>query len=374
MANTFTAVVDKIFSEGLLALREAAQTPRLINTNWGTEVAQQGDTIDVPLPGAMTVGNVAPAQVPIAGQDITRTTVQIALDQWKQTETHMTDKEAHEVASGNMPFDRSQASEAIKALGNNIDNAVLALGADAYGYTGTAATAPFASDLSDARAARRILSDQLAPESPRHFVGDPTAIESALGNRAIQDASFRAANQDTLVTGEIGNVLGFAWHENQNVPLHTNTGTGTVVVNDASTAIGDTTITWDGGGTAPAAGDVFTVAGDTQTYVVVSSTATVITMLPTLQVAVADNAAITFKATHRNNLAFHRDAFALAIRPATPAGGFSGGNIIRSDTDPNTGVSLTLEISRQHHRNAWTWSVLYGVKTIRRELAMRVAG
>lgn len=376
MANTFTSVVDKIFAMGLNALRENAVTPRLINTDWGAEVAQRGDTIDVPLPGAMTVGNVAPAQVPIAGQDITRTTVQIPLDQWKQTESHLTDKEAHEIAEGNAPFESSQASEAVKALGNNIDTAVLGLYDEIYGFTGTAGTTPFASDLSDARAARKVLNTQLAPFAPRYMVMDPDATESALGNTALQDASFRANQRNTLLTGDIGDLLGFGWNENQNVITHTNAnGTPTGwLINDASVSVGDTTFTIDTGSNDPVEGDIFTVAGDTQTYVVRSYAANVITMSPSAQVAVADDAALTFKAAHVNNLAFHRDAFALAVRPATPAGGFTGGNIIRTGVDPVTGVALTLEISRQHMRNAWTWSVLYGVKTIRPELAMRVAG
>jgi hypothetical protein len=203
-------------------------------------------------------------------------------------------------------------------------------------------------------------------------VVDPDAEAEALELRAFQDASFRG-DIDGIVNGQIGRKLGFDWFMDQNVPTHTTTGTGTVIVNDASTAVGDTTITWDGGGTAPALGDVFTVAGDTQTYVVVSSTATVITMLPTLQSVAANNAALTFKATHVVNLGFHRDAFALAMRPLENA--VDGlGNQISVATDPISGVSMRLEVSREHKRTRYSFDVLYGAKLVRAELACRMAG
>ena len=98
MANTFIDIVDKVFARSLMALRENAVTPRLVNTNWGTEVAQRGDTINVPIPSAVQTSDVSPGATPPAGGNDDVRVVPISLNRWRQTSAHLTDKEAAEVA------------------------------------------------------------------------------------------------------------------------------------------------------------------------------------------------------------------------------------------------------------------------------------
>jgi hypothetical protein len=369
MANTLTSVTPQLLAQGLLALREESVMARLVNRDYDGMAAQKGATVDVPIPSAITAAAVTAANTAPSTADISPTSVAISLDQWYEAPFYLTDKELLEVSVGTLPM---QASAAVKAIANNIDSYILGKYTGVYGYEGTAGTTPFASTTAAATSTRKTLNNQLAPVGDRRLVVDPDAEAEALELRAFQDASFRG-DIDGIVNGQIGRKLGFDWFMDQNVPTHTTTGTGTVIVNDASTAVGDTTITWDGGGTAPALGDVFTVAGDTQTYVVVSSTSTVITMLPTLQSVAANNAALTFKATHVVNLGFHRDAFALAMRPLENA--VDGlGNQISVATDPISGVSMRLEVSREHKRTRYSFDVLYGAKLVRAELACRMAG
>jgi len=75
----------------------------------------------------------------------------------------------------------------------------------------------------------------------------------------------------------------------------TNAAVGTILVNQADVAVGDTSVTIDGAGAAAlTVGDTFTVAGDTQVYIVKTDTsATVVAFSPSAKVAWADNAAIT---------------------------------------------------------------------------------
>jgi hypothetical protein len=68
------------------------------------------------------------------------------------------------------------------------------------------------------------------------------------------------------------------------------------------------------------AGDVFTVAGDSQTYVVNANAIAVGTALnlsfsPAPAVQWAAGSAVTFRNSHATNMVFHRDAFALVVRP-----------------------------------------------------------
>jgi hypothetical protein len=123
-----------------------------------------------------------------------------------------------------------------------------------------------------------------------------------------------------------------------------------------------------------------TFAGHTQTYTVATAPAAsggaqTVTVSPAIAATVADNAAITVKASHIVNLAFHRDAFALAMRPlAGETAGDAYGSQIVAMTDPQTGLSMRLEVYRQYKQVVYELDALWGVELIRPELATRIAG
>ena len=84
---------------------------------------------------------------------------------------------------------------------------------------------------------------------------------------------------------------------------------------------------------------------------------------------------MTIAEDHVVNLAFHRDAFALAMRLLTAGTlDLSLGNQIVSMTDETTGLLLRLEVSRQYKQTVWEFDVLWGTKLVRPELACRIAG
>jgi hypothetical protein len=379
MANTITNILDKILAKGLVTLREAAVMPRLVNIDYQGDAAQQGNTIDVPIPATQAVSSVSASSTPKAAGDKTPGLVQIALDQWKMTDFHLTDKEMTEI-NRNRHFMPGQTEEAARAMANNVDTFLHNKYVGIYGFQGTAAVVPFSS-VATTTGARKVLNQQLAPMSQRRIVMDPNAEDQALQLSAYSDAE-KTGETKVKIEGEIGRKFGIDHYMSQNVVTHTG---GTIVSCQvgSTTAIGSSTLSFNGltaGGTI-VVGDVFTIAGDTQTYVaktahtLVSTVKQDVTIAPTLKVIASSASVIQLKATHVVNLAFNRNAFAYATRPVQDAvGQLTGGNPQSVLVDNMTGLTMRLEVVRQHKQNAFQFDVLYGGALVRPEFATRIAG
>ena len=379
MANTVTNIMPKILARGLVALREQAIMPRVVNLDYAQEAAQKGDTIDVPIPSALTVSSVTPSNTPPTPADSAPTKVQISLSNWNEVNFHMTDKELVEV-DRNEHFIPMQMSEAVKALANAINTSVHNEFKGVFGFVGTSGTTPFGSAVSAATDARKVLNQQLCPRSDRRMILNFDAEANALALDAFNNVN-EVGGTGPKIEGEIGRKFGFDIFTDDAVVTHTAGGSGTPLVNGALSA-GDTSVVIDGmsGSSGLVVGDIITMAGNTQTYAVTAAPAAsggaqTVTVSPAITGTIADNAAITVKASHVVNLAFHRDAFALAMRPLQGATqGDSYGSSIVAMTDPLTGLSMRLEVSRQYKQIMYSLDALWGVKLIRPELAVRIAG
>lgn len=379
MANTLTNVLPKILARGLLALREQAVMPRIVNMDYSSEASQKGDTIDVPIPSALTVSDVTPSNVLAAPADSAPSKVQIALNNWRKVNFHLDDKQLVEIDK-NAHFMPMQISEAVRALANDINVSVLNKYKGIYGFAGTSGTTPFSSDVTAATAARQVLNEQRAPRDNRRMV-----LDFAAEAKALALADFQRVNESGDIgvkrDGEIGRKFGFDIFTDDQVLTHTAGGSGTPLVNGALSA-GVSSVVIDGlsGSTGFLVGDILTFAGHTQTYTVATAPAAsggaqTVTISPALAADVADNAAIAVKASHIVNLAFHRDAFALAMRPlAGETAGEGYGSQIVTMTDPQTGLSMRLEVYRQYKQVVYELDALWGVELIRPELATRIAG
>lgn len=381
MANTMTNVLDKILARGLRTLREAAVMPRLVNTDFQGEGARFGNTVDIPKSVSQSVSTVVAGKPGIAAPaSKTPEFTTVALDQWKVTDFHMTDKEMQEVDK-NRHFIPMQSEEAARAIANDIDVAIHNQYTGVYGYVGTAAVVPF-STVKTATDARKVLNQQLAPMHPRRIVLDPTAEAQALGLAAYSDAE-KVDDALAKIEGVIGRRFGMDHFMSQNVVTHTAGGALNTTVG-STTAIGSSTLAVDasvgGSSEAIAIGDVFTIAGDSQTYVsksaitLVSTVTQDITIAPTLKVIASATSAVTFKATHVVNLAFQRNAFVYVTRPMLSNKIEGAGLMARTLTDGLSGLTMRLELIRQRKQTAWEFDVLYGTKLVRAEFATRIAG
>ena len=309
--NDLSKVVDKLRAQGLLALRGTCVMPRLVNSDYSNLAAQQGASIDVPIPSAIKAQAVTPGATSQDTGDISPVSATIKLDRWMEAPFYLTDKDLMEANRGVIPM---QASEAVKAIANDVNATLLGLGRKFYGMVGTPGTTPF-STVVDATNARKVLNRQLAPVNDRRIVLDPDAEAAALGLSGFADVS-KSGDARPIIDGTIGRKYGFDWAMDQQVPSFE----ASVMTEGALTVNG---------------------ANEAGAQVV--------------------------------SLAFHRDAIAFATRPLMDSANGLG-NLTQSAVDPVSGLSLRLEVSREHKRTRFSYDILYGADVVRRELGCRIAG
>ena len=381
MSNTITEVLPKILAQGLLALRQNAVMPRLVNTSYSVDAAGKGNVINVPIPSAIAARDITPSVTMNSNVDVSPTVATVTLDFWKEAPFQMSDSDVASVMAGTVPM---QVSEAIKSLANAVDTYIMGKSVKLFGMAGTPGTTPFNASLAMAGTARKLLNKQLAPLDNRRAVLDPDAENNLLLNTNILQTDQRGDSAG-IVEGSIGRKLGFDWFLDQNISTFV-PGTGWASGNIASTvgaAIGDTTLNILNATASGALkiGDIFTLTADTasQQYVLtangtVSATvAEAISFYPPLKTAVATGATlVVVSVTYVANLAFHRDAFAWASRPLSDVQG--AGNTFASAVDPISGIALRLEVSRQYKQTTFSFDILGGANVIRPEYGVKIAG
>ena len=369
--NNLQAAIPRILALGMKTLRENVVMPRLVNSDFQGAAAQKGSTVDVVLSSGVVASPVVPGMVTPTGTPVEPIRVPITLNNWVEAGFEMTDRDLAEVADGYLPV---QVGEAIKSLANYVDRSIFALYKSVYGAVGTAGVTPFAT-TAEAQAARRLLNRQLAPPQDRYMVVDPDADAQATGLPAFQYASY-AGDSDVIREGRIGRKFGFDWHMSQNVPVHTAGGATGYKVNQANHTAGSKSVAVNTGTGVAVYGDLFSVAGHDQTYVVTSvegsPNMTRINYEPAARAAFPNNANITFVGDHVVNLAFNRFAFAFVSRPLLDVEPL--GNRVLSMSDPISKLTVRLEVSRLYKQTRWSFDVLWGVACIRPELAVRVLG
>ncbi|MBU0650323.1 hypothetical protein KKC59_00275, partial [bacterium] len=229
-------------------------------------------------------------------------------------------------------------------------------------------------------------NDQKAPRDNRRLVLDFDAEAEALALAQFADLE-KTGDQAVKIQGELGRKYGFDMFTDDQIQTHiAGVPGGTPLVNDSGSAltVGSKAVPVDGLTVTTGnykQGDIITFAGDSQTYVITAdavangSGEVIINIEQGLVIVPANDAAVTLKASHVVNLGFHRDAFALAMRPLLQNTiDYSLGNSMLSMQDPVTGLVLRLEVSREHKRTRWSFDALWGVKLVRPQLACRLAG
>ena len=322
MGNTLTNILPVITARALRVLREQCVMPRLVLTDIKLDPAVKGTKIPFEVPATAVQYAVSPAATPVTPANLTPGVRNLDLDQWYARNFHLSDNDLTKIEA-DKAFIPMQMQDAINVLANGVNSHIFSKYKGVYGYVGTAGTTPFATNANAITAARKVLLKQACPNEPDNMrcVLDLVAEEQGLNLPPFADASQGDAS--VKIRGQLGQKYGFGFFSDNSVPTHT-AGTAAGVVTAGALAAAKTSLTSTlvltdaGGALALLEGDIITIAGDTQTYVVTADAAgagaTNVIVAPGLQIALLGGDVVTIKADHVVNLAFHRNAFAFAQR------------------------------------------------------------
>lgn len=364
-----------------------------------------GATLNIRKPPRFTVSTGAA----LAIQDVTDTQVPLVITNQDHVDTNFT---SQELTLSVEDFSERILRPKMAALANIVDFNGLASYKDVYNAAGTPGTTP--ATLAGVLQVGEKMDYEATPrDGLRSLVINPTANASLVGAfSGLFNNSEKISSQ--YDTGNLGSSLGFKVSMDQNINVHlTGPYGGTPAVNGAgqgiATGYAETTALVTNGWTAAAAlrvrkGDVFTIAavfavnpqsrqstGQLRQFTVVADTSSdaggnaTITIAPaiitggpfqTVTVGPGAGALITMAGTAATNypvnMGYHRDAFTLAtvdLEDVSKYGSWGAREVYKG---------MSLRTARQYRIGTddvpCRMDILYGWKTIYRELACRLWG
>ena len=375
-ANTLTQLIPTLYEALDVVSRELVGFIPAVSRNSNAERAALNQTINIPIVGAITAGDVTPAATPPDDGDAAPDNTTMTISKSRYTPVRWSGEEQKSLGSNGMfnPVLRDQFTQAMRTLVNEVEADLAALHIYCSRAYGTYNAAPFgtAGDFTDFSNVNRILDDNGAPSSDRQLVLGSAAIANVKGKQNVLFKANEAGTTDLLRLGILGMVEGVQLHASAAVVKSAAVGTSNSAgtTNAAGYAIGAVTITLASAGTGTLiAGDIITFTGDTNKYVVktgdtdMSNGGSIVLQEPGLMKAIAASATtITLIAATDRNMAFSRSAIQLATRlPALPDGGDMADDRM-TITDPISGLSFEVSVYRQYRRVKYEVAIAWGVK------------
>lgn len=370
MANVLTDLAADIYKAADIVGREAVGFIPACTINGGSEEAAQGGTVRAAFTRAATVNtSVTPSMTIPEGDDQTVDNKTLTLDQIASVQIPWTGEDIAHVENG-AGFETiygDQIAQAFRGIVNNIEAHVATVAYQgASRAVGTAGTTPFASDFDVVAEARQILFDNGMPVNDGRI---SLVVDSSAGVNLRNLAQLQKANEAgsdrMLRQGVLLDLQGAMLRESGQVQAHTKgTGSG-YLLNDASSAIGDTTIAADTGTGTILAGDVVTFAGTSHKYVVNTALSGGSFTIggPGLRAAETDNDAITVgDSTNASNVMLHQSAVELAMRPlAKPRGGDAAVDVM-TVVDAHSGLTFQISAYKGYNKAMIDVTCLYKAK------------
>ncbi len=387
MANTLTGLIADLYVALDVVSREQVGFIPSVTLDPSVSRAAVGQNVTSFVAPASTASDITPGVTPpndgdqtIGKQTLTISKARRVPLRWNGEDTLALNNNG----PGQLNVKQAQLAQAVRTLTNEMEADLAALNIYASRAYGTATTAPFASDLSDPAQLRKILTDNGAPLADMSLV-----INSTAGAKVRTLAQLTKANEaGTASLREQGTLLdihGFKLRESGQVKRPAAGAMANATTTAVALTVGQTAIPLATAGTGVvAAGDVITIANDTNKYVVTSvafaganpAAGDIVTIAaPGIRVAQGAAAyAVTVVAVSSRNMAFERSAIVLATRmPALPEEGDLAVDRV-TITDPRSGMSFEVALYPQYRMMQYEISTVWGCKMIKPEHSVILLG
>lgn len=271
----------------------------------------------------------------------------------------------------------NKIAQHVRKLVNEVETDLAGLQSTFSRASGLAGTTPFATagDFTNATLTKQILLDNGSPEFDNQLVMNTSAGAILTGKQA----SANIAGTDVIQRqGILLPLAGLDLRQSAQINTQTAGAMASATTNADGYAVGATVLTLATAGTGVVTnGDVITVAGDTNQYVITSvafaganpaAGDTITIAAPGLRIAITTAAtAITVVATSARNMAFNRSALILAARaPARPEEGDQAEDVVMV-TDPRSGLVFEFSMYKGYRKVRYEVALAWGVKNIKPE-------
>lgn len=372
MANTLTGLIDYIYESADVVSREMVGMVPSVYINGAADMAALNQDITYGVVPTMASQDTTAAATPPAFSDQTVGTGTMKLTKSKTVPFYWTGEDEKGLGSKRKAIENNKFAQAFRTLVNEVEADLASLYTQASRAYGTAATTPFgtAGDFTDAAQVVKILKDNGAPTSDIQLVINTAAGANIIGKQSRADVI--GAQVATLQQqGILLDIAGCKIRESGQIKQHTKgAGTGYLVNNAATIAVGGTAIAADTGSGTILAGDIATFAADSANKYVVGtalSGGAFAINSPGARVIIPDNNAITVGSSYAANMCFDRSAIHLLARlPAIPDGGDQADDEMIM-IDPVSGLPFRIALYKGYMANQIHIQMAWGVKAVKSE-------
>ena len=366
MANTLTNLMPDIYQALDVVSREMVGFIPAVTLDSSAERAALNQTVRIPITPAADAEDSTPGQLPpdTGDQNIGNTPLSITRSRTVPFRWGGEEERGVNTGPGYKNIRVDQITQAMRTLTNEIETFVGGIArASASRAWGTPGSTPFATSLADPAQVLKILKDNGAPVSDLQMVIDTTAGANLRSLAQLTKAN-EAGTTELRERGTLLDIHSFRIRESAGVSSGAGwtPGTGNGYTTNGALAAGATLIPVQAGTGTINAGDIISLAGDPNKYVVTAALAggNLSIGAPGLRQAAVDGSAVTVLGAATANAAFHRSAIVLATRaPALPEEGDMATDRTLV-TDPVSGMTFEFAMYPQYRRVRYEVSVAYG--------------
>jgi hypothetical protein len=388
MANSFNDLAADLYKAADIVGRELVGVVPSMTINAGTERAAFGGTVRSSFTRSTTVNETyTPSMTIPEGDDQTVDNKTATIDKIANVQIPYTGEDIKKLNNG-IGYETvygDQIAQAMRGITNSIENySALTLSLGASRAIGTAGTTPFGSSFDEVAEIRQILVDNGMPLDGQATIAMNTAAGTKLRNLAQLQKVNEAGGEELLRRGELLNLQGLMLKESNGIAAHVKgTATAGRTNNAAGVAVGTTVIPLENitaGATGYKAGDVITFASDaTNKYVIEvglasGATGNITIASPGVRIALLDNDDVTVLNSHTANIAFHRAAAELVVRPPAMPNGGDVATDRMTIQDPFSGLVFEMAMYKGYGKAMMDITTFYGVKVWKPDFVATLLG